>query len=106
MKQKVEEESTTYTRNVGQEKLVDRSGRVKIGVDSCEPFERRTHVATEKRMKERRRTEEENKRRREEETKIRREEGKKKRRREEKKKRRKEEENKGRREEEKKRIRE
>ena len=50
---KVEEESTTYKRNVGQEKLVDRSGRVKVRVDSCEPFARRMRMATEKRLKER-----------------------------------------------------
>ena len=50
---KVEEESTTYKRNVGQEKLVDRSGRVKVRVDSCEPFARRMCMASEKRLKER-----------------------------------------------------
>ena len=50
---KVDEESTTYKSNesnVGQEKLVDRSGRVKVRVDSCEPFARRMRMATEKRF--------------------------------------------------------
>ena len=50
---KVEEESTTYKQNKGQEKLVDRSGRVKVRVDSGEPFARRMRMATEKRLKER-----------------------------------------------------
>ena len=38
---------------MGQEKLVDRSGRVKIEIDSCEIFARRMRVATEKILNER-----------------------------------------------------